>query len=199
MSHPIQFQNGGPLHSYQRKTVLLDRDKTLNPDPGYINDPNLMELLPGVVPGLQKLQSAGFQFIVLTNQSGVSRGLISSEQLYAVNRRLLELLQRDYIRIERIYFCPHVDDDGCACRKPAPGLVDAAVADFQLQPALTWIIGDRFRDLACASHLGIPGILVGNEEGEPAGWGDRAPGNLKFQESGLNEAADRILEVEFDL
>jgi histidinol-phosphate phosphatase family protein len=189
----VHFQSGGVYHSHPRKAILLDRDKTLNADPGYLNDPEKVELLTGVVPGLQKLQAAGYQFIILTNQSGVGRGLISPEALFAVNQRLLELLLRDYIRIERIYYCPHIDADQCNCRKPEPGLVDAAISDFALDPALTWLMGDRFRDLACGSHLSLPGILVGSEEGSPDSWTDRCPSNLRFHVSSLEEAADRIL------
>ncbi|HBS06984.1 MAG TPA: HAD family hydrolase [Leptospiraceae bacterium] len=194
MPEKIHFQSGGPMHAFQGRTVLLDRDKTLNADPGYLSDPGLVELLPGVVIGLQKLQSAGFQFIVLTNQSGVGRGLITPEQLYAVNLRILELLQRDHIRIERIYYCPHLDEDACSCRKPAPGLVDAALLDFQLDPGRTWVMGDRFRDLACAAHRKIPGILIGDEEGKPEDWGSKAPENLIHQAPDLSSAADLILK-----
>ncbi|MCB1138046.1 MAG: HAD family hydrolase [Leptospiraceae bacterium] len=191
----IHFQSGGPLHARHRQAVLLDRDKTLNEDPGYLNDPELVALLPGVVQGLQKLQAAGFLLIILSNQSGLGRGKISPEQLFAVNQRLLELLQREFIRIERIYYCPHTDDDGCNCRKPAPGLVQAALEDFQLEPQNCWIAGDRFRDLKCAEGAGIPGLLVGEEEipvGAPLPL--EAPANLIFHGQDLHAAADHILK-----
>ena len=194
-SHSVRYQSGGPHHSFMRKAVLLDRDKTLNADPGYLNDPDKVELLPGVVQGLSKLQAAGYMFMVLTNQSGVGRGLISPEQLYAVNRRLLELLQRDHIRRERIYFCPHVDADDCHCRKPGPGMVDAALNEFQLDPAHCWLVGDRLRDLACGEHRGVPGILIGDEEGPEERWRPSAPETLKHHVANLSEAADRILQV----
>lgn len=199
----IHYQSGGLLHSPLRKAVFLDRDRTLNADPGYLNDPDLVELLPGVVRGLQKLQSAGFMLTIISNQSGVGRGRITEEQLFAVNRRLLELLSREYIRVERIYYCPHTDEDRCICRKPAPGLVRAALQDFRLQPSHCWIVGDRFRDLQCATEAGIPGILVGEEEvslnlsiglsGQPLQDALKGPANLLYHAPDMDAVADYIL------
>lgn len=176
------------------KVVFLDRDDTLNEDPGYLNDASRVRLLPGVAEGLQRLQAAGYQFIILTNQSGIGRGLITAEQLEAVHRQLLHLLALEGVQVLDILFCPHVPDDRCECRKPAAGLLWKALELHpQIDVGRSWMIGDRYRDLQPGLHTRvdgkiIPGILVGSKE-EPG----TPPANLKYRVADLNEAADCIL------
>jgi D-glycero-D-manno-heptose 1,7-bisphosphate phosphatase len=188
--HVFHFQSGSPWQK-ANSALLLDRDKTLNEDPGYLNDPDRVVLLPGVLEGLARLQSAGYALIILTNQSGINRGLITPEQLQAVNGRILDLLSEARIRVERVYYCPHVDQDQCRCRKPESGLVEAALRDFRLEASHCWLIGDRYRDLQCGAGLGIPGILVGSENnpGSP-------PRNLQHRAPDLNAVADFLLNPE---
>ncbi|MCB1167093.1 MAG: HAD family hydrolase [Leptospiraceae bacterium] len=188
----IQWHSGGLAHGLDRKAVLLDRDNTINLDPGYLNNPDDVALMPGAVEGLQRLQEAGFLLLVLSNQSGVGRGKIRPEELLSVNHRIIALLLEHGIRLERIYFCPHIDGDQCACRKPASGLVVKALEDFALRAEDCWIIGDRFRDLACAVSSNIPGILVGESEGSIGQLSD-PPANLRFHVHNLQQAADSIL------
>lgn len=179
------------------KALLLDRDKTLNEDPGYLNDPGRVVLLPGVAEGLRRFQSAGFSFYVLTNQSGVGRGLISPDQLKAVNKRIESFLNEAGIFIEKFYICPHTDEDGCNCRKPKPGLVEQSIKENNLDPANCIIAGDRYRDLAAGESAGIPGILL---TGRPGAGEDsytvetgNPPSNLRWTVTDLNEAADLVL------
>lgn len=179
--------------------VFLDRDDTLNPDSGYMNDPALVRILPGVVEGLTTLMKQNYHFVVLTNQSGISRGLITYEQLESVNRRLLALLESSGVPILDLFFCPHIDSDGCNCRKPNPGLIWQALnryPDTDLNHS--WIIGDRYRDVATGLqpskdnlNLSIRGILVGQrpQEGQP-------PSNLLYSAKDLNEAAQFILKTD---
>src|SRR6185295_10607300 len=104
------------------RALLFDRDETLNEDPGYLNDPEKVRLKPGIGDPLRDLKDAGFKFFVLTNQSGVARGLIQPSELKSVHLRLSELLHDEGIEIEKYFVCPHVDEDQCDCRKPRPGL-----------------------------------------------------------------------------
>jgi len=175
-----------------RRTVLLDRDETLNFDPGYINDPDQIILKPGVVEGLLLLRDAGFTFFILTNQSGVGRGLITPEQLEAVHERLRNELEAHKIHIEKFYVCPHTDIDNCDCRKPKSGLVDRVFSDNDLDGEHCYLVGDRLRDIIPGEERGIPGILVYRKPDTSA----ELPSNLILVASDLKEAADHILEIE---
>ena len=175
------------------RALLLDRDDTLNEDPGYINDPGLVRLLPGVASGLERLREAGFKFYVLTNQSGISRGMISSEQLERVHARLSGLLGDHGIRIEKFYVCPHRDEDGCSCRKPRPGLVDVFLRENQYATPDCFIIGDKLRDIQAGEQAEIRGILL-ESGGRPPSGAD--PKNLVFRAPDLETAAAFILSLE---
>lgn len=172
-------------------SVILDRDQTINADPGYLNDPAKVALLPRAAEGIRLLNEFGIRVFVATNQSGVARGLISAEQLAVVNAKITELLAADGARIEKIYVCPHGDSDNCDCRKPRPGLIRQILDEQKIDPARTFVAGDRARDLICAIAFGMRGILVGAEE-------TQRPENMVFRAANLHEAASFILETIFE-
>mgnify|MGYP002627479909 CR=1 FL=1 len=135
------------------KAIFLDRDGTLNPDPGYISDPKDYELYEGVCKALSKLQKAGYLLILITNQSGISRGLISEEQLAAVHDKMKKLLKAGGVSLDAIYYCPHHPDHPyngiaeCNCRKPKPGLILQAIKDLQIDNFHSFMVGDRTSDI----------------------------------------------------
>lgn len=150
------------------KAVFLDRDGTLNPDPGYISDPDAFNLFPGVGAALAGLQGAGFLLILITNQSGIARGLITSEQLVAIHEKMQSQLAEAGATIDAIYHCPHHPDyppvDGisdCNCRKPRPGLIERALQDYQINPASSYMIGDRSSDIKIALATGVKPVFIG--------------------------------------
>ncbi|HEY6084070.1 MAG TPA: HAD family hydrolase, partial [Nitrospira sp.] len=145
--------------SLEGVTVFLDRDGTLNVDPGYLKSPADVQLLPGVAAGLARLKSAGAKLIVVTNQSGVGRGLFSLKDLEAVHARLQGLLEQEEAVLDAIYFCPHHPNDGCRCRKPGRGMVDRAVTELQLDLKRSYLIGDHARDMQLAKSVGAKAIL----------------------------------------
>lgn len=171
------------------KAILLDRDDTLNEDPGYINDPSILQLKPGVVEGLSLLRDAGYRFFVLTNQSGVSRGLISPSQLAAVHERLAGMLEEKGIHIEKFYVCPHQDSDGCTCRKPAPGMFEQFFAEYRAEPSACYAIGDKIRDIRAAGS--VPGVLLC--EKKTVAQQDH-PHNLQYCARDMLDAARYILK-----
>lgn len=171
--------------------VILDRDQTINADPGYLNDPAKVELLPRAAEGIALLNRFNIPVYVATNQSGVARGIISEFQLAAVNQRILQLLAAGGARIEKIYVCPHNDEANCDCRKPKPGLVRQILMNHKLDPARTFIAGDRARDLACGAPFNIRGIYVGKEK-EPM------PPNFVCQADDLYALAGFVLETIFE-
>jgi histidinol-phosphate phosphatase family protein len=139
--------------------AFLDRDGTLMEDSGYIGDPSRIRVLAGVAEALRALRAAGYERIVVTNQSGVARGYFDRPDVEAVHRSLSAALASDGAAVEAYYYCTHLD--ACACRKPLPGMVERAVAERGLDLARSVVFGDRAGDMALAAGLGLPGILVG--------------------------------------
>ena len=138
------------------EAVLIDRDGTLVVDVPYNGDPALVEPVPTALAALQRLRAAGVPVAVVSNQSGVARGVISREQVDAVNRRVAELLGP----FAGFWICPHGPDDGCRCRKPAPGMVLAAAAALGVAPRACVVIGDIGADVEAARAAGARGVLV---------------------------------------
>lgn len=136
--------------------VLLDRDGTLLVDIAYNGDPDRVMPVPGAAEALARLRDAGVALALVSNQSGVARGLLTLADVEAVNRRLEELLGP----VGPWLVCPHGPDDGCDCRKPAPGLVFAAAAALGVDPQDCVVIGDIGADMGAARAAGARGILV---------------------------------------
>ena len=141
-------------------TIFLDRDGTLNADPGYIKSPDQLELFPGVPEALARLKRAGARLILVTNQSGVARGLLSQDDLAAVHAKLNRILDGAGASLDAIYFCPHHPDDGCGCRKPNPGMIDQAVRERRVDLDRAYLIGDHVRDIELAKRVGARSVLV---------------------------------------
>ncbi len=141
-------------------TVFLDRDGTLNYDPGYLKVAAELKLLAGVGPALARLKGAGARLVVVTNQSGVGRGIVTLKDLEAIHARLQGLLEQEDAALDAIYFCPHHPDDGCRCRKPNVGMVERAVSELQLDLRRSYLIGDHARDIQLAHRVGAKAILI---------------------------------------
>ncbi|MEV4946735.1 HAD-IIIA family hydrolase [Streptomyces sp. NPDC053755] len=138
------------------EAVLFDRDGTLIADVPYNGDPDLVTPLPGATDAVSALRGLGVAVGVVSNQSGVARGLLTRQDVEAVRRRVDDLLGPFAVWA----VCPHGPDDGCRCRKPAPGLVLAACARLGVRPARTVVIGDIGADVEAARAAGARGILV---------------------------------------
>ena len=143
-----------PQPSALRRAVFLDRDGTLIHDPGDLSDPSGVKLLPGVPGALRQLAEADFTLIVITNQSGIGRGLYTAFDTLRCNTRLQELLAPECVDLADIYFCPHTPDDGCDCRKPEPGLLFTAAHDHRINLAQSAMIGDKMSDRAAGQAAG---------------------------------------------
>ncbi|MGH7231594.1 MAG: lipopolysaccharide heptosyltransferase II [Nitrospiraceae bacterium] len=146
--------------SLQGVTVFLDRDGTINRDTGYIRTPEELELLPGVVESLARLNRAGARLVLVTNQSGIARGLLTLEALKTIHASLCARLQSRGARLDAIYYCPHHPDDACACRKPQAGMVNRAVADLGIDLLRSYVVGDQTRDVELARRIGARSVLV---------------------------------------
>lgn len=146
----------------RRGAAFLDRDDTIIRDVHYANDPARVELLPGVARAIQRLNEAGIPVVVISNQSGIARGLITQEQYEAVHARMLALLSAGGARVDATYICPHHPDftGPCECRKPGTLLFRRAADELALDLKASWYIGDKLRDVSPAEALGGTGILV---------------------------------------
>lgn len=139
------------------KSVFLDRDGVVTKKLGLhccVTNESDLEINPGVVEMLKALQSAGFLLIIITNQSGVAKGLMTLEDLDKINHKLERELSLAGIMV-KIYFCPHDDRDHCSCRKPKPGLILRAMKDYDLRPEDCWIVGDSEIDIEAGRAAGV--------------------------------------------
>lgn len=148
------------------EAVMCDRDGTLIADVPYNGDPALVTALDGVVDGLAELRDRGLPVALITNQSGVAKGLIEREDVDAVNQAMVDLVGR----LDAIAVCVHDDDTNCACRKPKPGLILEAAAALGVDPTHCVVVGDSIVDVMAAERVGARAILVTNgSEHHPAG------------------------------
>jgi D-glycero-D-manno-heptose 1,7-bisphosphate phosphatase len=175
-----------------RPAVFLDRDGTVIADADYLADPARLTLIPGADAAIRRLRDAGFPVIVVTNQSGIARGLYSEADYHAVAARLDEVLRGSGAPADATYFCPHHPDfDGpCECRKPGTGLYLRAAREHGLDPAASWYVGDKLSDVLPARSLGGQGILV--RTGYGAESEDRLPPGFRVADD-LAGAVDLIL------
>jgi D-glycero-D-manno-heptose 1,7-bisphosphate phosphatase len=159
-------------NAWPRTAVFLDRDDTIIKDPGYLSDPDGIEILPGAVDAIRRLNEAGVLVIIITNQSGIARGFFDEGTLQAIHLRLTALLSTQGARIDAIYYCPHhpqgVREEyrtACTCRKPAPGLLLQAAEDFGLDPQHCYLIGDKPIDIETIHKVDGKGILINPGKG----------------------------------
>lgn len=145
-----------------RPAVFLDRDGTLIEDRHYLRDPNLVRLLPGAADAVRRLDQAGLPVVVVTNQSGIARGLLTEQDYQATARRLEELLAAAGARLAGQYHCPHLPEVSgpCECRKPGSLLYRRAADELGLDLARSWWVGDRPRDIAAAAQFGGRGLFL---------------------------------------
>jgi D-glycero-D-manno-heptose 1,7-bisphosphate phosphatase len=137
------------------RAVFLDRDGTLIAERHYLHDPAQVELFPGAGAALKRLQDAGFLLLVVTNQSGIGRGLFTLEEMHRVHARLLSELARDQVQIERIYFAPEAPGELSRGRKPSPQFLFDARDEFHLDLARCYLVGDKLIDLECGWNAGV--------------------------------------------
>jgi histidinol-phosphate phosphatase family protein len=157
-----------------RRALFLDRDGTLIVDVGYPREPSRVEPLPGAFEALAEAARRGFALVVVSNQSGVARGRITREEAQAVQERVEAIFAERGVRFDAVRFCFHGPDEGCPCRKPAPGMLeDAARAlGITLGPrGASVMIGDKPSDVRAGRAAGC--VTVGF--GPPQPWGDDAP------------------------
>ncbi len=153
----------------KQAAVFLDRDKTLIEDPGYLADPNEVKLLPGASDAVRRWNEAGYRVVVVTNQSGVARGLITEDQLDDIHTQLEMLLEEQEATVDAIYYCPYLDGPEAivpkyrrdsTLRKPKPGMLLKAADDLDLDLSHSWMVGDRIEDIQAGLAAGCKTVLL---------------------------------------
>jgi rfaE bifunctional protein nucleotidyltransferase chain/domain len=172
-----------------RPAIFLDRDGTINRHVEYLHEPEKFELLDGVVDGLLLLQSLGFRLIITTNQPGIGMGYFTVEDFFAVNLKMLSMLSKAGILIDKIYFSPATKAEDSPDRKPAPGMILRAVKDLNVILERSWVIGDTTTDIRFAHNAGCCSILVTSGKDETEQLYSAEP---TFKTSSLQEAAELI-------
>ncbi len=145
------------------RALFLDRDGTIVEDSGYISDPALVRILPGAADALAALAQEGWKLVVVSNQSGVGRGLIAPRQMEAVQFRFLELMRFHGIPIAASYFCTHAPEVRCECRKPSAFFLERAAREHSLDLAASCMVGDREADILCGRNAGCDTIWLRND------------------------------------
>ena len=199
-----EFQSGviarSSLQTPQR-AVFLDRDGTLIPDRDCLRAAEQLELLPDVAEAVRRFNHNGWRVIVVTNQPVIAKGWCSESELQRIHNKLETLLGQQHAFLDRIYFCPHHPEAGfegerkdlkirCDCRKPAPGMIQRAGTDLNLDLAQSWLIGDTTTDVQTARNAGLKSILVRTG---CAGADAKFAATPDFTFDNLNAAADYIL------
>jgi D-glycero-D-manno-heptose 1,7-bisphosphate phosphatase len=187
----------------KRPALFMDRDGTISEEVGYVNHPSRFRVFPYAGEAVKLLNDNGWLAIVVTNQAGVARGYFSENVIVQIHEQLRRDLESDAANLDAIYYCAHHPSVGeppyrldCDCRKPRPGLITRAAADFEIDLARSWMVGDRFGDVELARNAGLHSALVlsGYGRGE---W-EYQRGSWKLEPEvvaeNLLEAVKRIIE-----
>jgi len=190
-----------PGNAAPAPAVFVDRDGTLNQDPGFLAKADGLRLLPNVGEAVRSLRQGGYRVVVLTNQPVIARGEASFEDVEQIHRKLEWELGKAGAFVDGIYYCPHHPDRGfageraelkfdCDCRKPRTGMVEAACADLGLDRGKSWMIGDQTADIELAHRAGLRSVLV---QTGAAGQDGKYPASADYIAADLRDAADLIL------
>ncbi len=150
-----------------RPAVFFDRDGTLIDDVGYMKSPEDVRVIPGTGNAIHALNERGVLVVVISNQSGVARGLLTEDDLLPIHTRMRDALAQDGGRVDRIYYCPHHPTEGnppyriaCSCRKPGTGMLQEAVSEFSIGLQRSYVVGDKSSDIRAGIAAGARTVLV---------------------------------------
>lgn len=176
------------------KLVILDRDGVINEDSDdYIKSPAEWRPIPGSLEAIVKLKHAGFLVVIASNQSGLARGLFDYDTLFAIHDKMTRMLADIGTQIDGIFFCPHGPDDGCACRKPKPGLFEDIGRRFGRSIKGSPFVGDSASDIAAARAAGAQPVLV--RTGKPIDEAAQRADDIHIYDD-LAAAADAIINAQ---
>jgi D-glycero-D-manno-heptose 1,7-bisphosphate phosphatase len=177
-------------NSKKQPAVFLDRDGTLIEEVNYLARAEDVRIFPCTAEAVRLLRDKGFLIIVLTNQSGIGRGIYTEAAMHAVHKKIQTELSG---AIDGFYFCPHLPCDGCDCRKPGLGMINSALRDFEIDLERSWMVGDKKIDVETGKNAGIRSALV------LTGYGQLHKAALEFMPTTISDdfgiAADEIIAL----
>jgi D,D-heptose 1,7-bisphosphate phosphatase len=178
------------MYNKRNIAVFLDRDGTINRDVNYCPSVKEFEILPGVPDAIRLLNQHGFKVIVITNQSGIARGLFTENTLSQIHEHMNKVLAQNKAYIDGIYYCPHHPDDSCDCRKPKPKLILQAAKEHNIALGFSYMIGDHPKDVAAGKNAGCKTIWLDNNSSNAANLG---PVSAEYNASNLLDAVKWII------
>ena len=189
--------------SQARQAVFIDRDGTLNEDIGYVSRPEELVMYPWSAEAVRLINEAGLLAVVITNQSGIARGMYTEKTLAEIHSMMIRELAEQGARIDAVYYCPHHPDVGnhryrleCDCRKPRPGLLRAAATDHDIDLGASFVIGDKASDIKLAERTGARAALVLTGYGsETLAHPERWPCMPEIVAENVLGAVKRIIEI----
>ena len=177
----------------RKKAVFLDRDGTINVDVDYLYETDKLEFIDGAIEALALLKEHGYRLIVISNQSGIGIGYFRAQDVECLHEYMNRILQRQNAAVDAFYYCPHVEQDMCGCRKPRTGLIDRAAAEWGIDLSCSYMVGDTETDVMTAIHSGCRYGLVLSGHAVPEMVRQKYKAHL-YQN--LWDFARRICEVE---
>jgi D-glycero-D-manno-heptose 1,7-bisphosphate phosphatase len=174
-----------------RKVIFLDRDGTINRDSaGYIKSRSEFDFIPGSIEAIRNLTVNGFTSIVITNQSALARKYVTPEELVAMHELMSNAIASEGGKITDVFFCPHMPDEGCDCRKPAPGLILQARQKYNIDLADSILVGDSIKDIVCGRNAGCGGMVLVKSGIDPD-----VEEKLKEKQLAADHVAEDLLEA----
>lgn len=185
------------VEAKKRRAVFLDRDGTISEEMGYANHLSRFIVFPYAAAAIRRLNEAGLAVIVVTNQSGVARRFFPESLIEAIHTKMKAELAKGGAHVDGIYYCPHIRDDNCNCRKPLPGMLERAANEHNLEVKGSALVSDRYDDVSMAQTAGCRGILVlsGYGRGEYEWHRHEWPRQPDSVVENLAEAVDLICET----
>jgi D-glycero-D-manno-heptose 1,7-bisphosphate phosphatase len=157
--------------SLPKNAIFIDRDGVINvklPEGRYVTNVTELEFVPGVKRGLAILKRLGYLLILITNQRGIARGFMTTEDLQAVHYHMQNELEKSNAALDAIYYCPHEEHENCSCRKPEPGMILAASLNLNVDRATSYMVGDSSTDVAAGRKAGVATVRISPEPDESA-------------------------------
>ncbi len=148
------------MEGLKNRAIFLDRDGTINIDYGYVYKIDDLELIEGVQEALNIFYKAGYLLIVISNQSGIARGYFSKDECVNFNKVLNERVESGGAHITDFFICPHLDEDGCSCRKPSPYMIEEAIEKYNIDRELSYMFGDKDSDVEAGERAGVKSFLI---------------------------------------
>ena len=142
------------------KVFFIDRDGVINKEIGYLHEIAKFEFIDGVIESLKYIQNKGFKIIIITNQSGIGRGMYSREKFLELNKWMIDFLSTQGVKILEVFYCPHSPEERCTCRKPLPGMFLEAIKKYDIDIEMSWSIGDKETDIQAAKSSGISNTIL---------------------------------------